>query len=193
MADLISTSDAKTFLGIATTDTSKDALLTDLVAYVSAAIRKYCARDFSSATATEDFDGGVDALILSNLPVTSIVTFEDREDGTTYCTPLYGESNSLPPLLRLDGASGLLRKSDGAWGTGYLRWRVTYIAGDSAVPDDVALAACKLTADLYFRPDRSINSESFGDYSYTRRQGLTDPAIPEDVKELLDPYVIRDL
>lgn len=190
MADLISLADMKTYLSIATADTTKDSLLAALIADVSAAIRKYCRREFSLQTSVETFDGGVDALLLSSLPVVSITTIEDREDGTKLCTPLYGEVDSVPPLLRLDGEAGILRRTDGKWGAGYQRWKLTYSSDVSSVPADVALACKMVVADQYFRPDRTIASESFGDYNYARRQAITDPAFSDAVKELLAPYVL---
>ena len=78
MGLLVQLSDVKTYLQIASTFTTDDALLTQIATNASAAIESYCRRSFSAViTCSDILDGGVVALALLNRPVVAVAALAD--------------------------------------------------------------------------------------------------------------------
>jgi Phage gp6-like head-tail connector protein len=75
MADLITSTEAKTFLQIEHSD--DDALIAALITGCSEALQDLIGRTFAEGTLTEYLDGGGDALILSRPPVSHIIEIHD--------------------------------------------------------------------------------------------------------------------
>lgn len=147
---LISLSDAKTTLGIS--GTAEDSKLTIMIAAASAAVQRYCGRDFESQTygtgATTAYSSGGDSgyyngdnsrfLILRQRPVTSITSiysdptgyFGDNPDGAYAASTLLvaGTDYALRWDGQLPGAStrcsycGIVERLNSVW-TGTWRHR----------------------------------------------------------------------
>lgn len=179
MADLITLTDAKTYLSIAHSD--DDALLVQLITAASAAAEKYAGRNFAPVTAVIDkLDGGVTNLMLSTAPVRAITSIIDLIDGTTLSASEYN----------FDAATGLVWRADATlstprWGAGKHRWQIIYNGGFATTPDDVRQAVLLMVAARSSRRE-SLKSESIGDWSYT-----TDGGIPSEAAALLEPYRSR--
>jgi hypothetical protein len=148
---LLTTAELRTAIGLADTDTSKDATLVPLGNYVSAMITAACKVAKSgiipptlreeTVTETFLFKSLQRSLVLSRRPVSAVASVT--------------ESNSLlaDTEYTLDGASGILYRSNlrcrytmpnGPWGW----WPcgntvVQYTAGYATVPDDLKYAAIK--------------------------------------------------
>jgi hypothetical protein len=82
------------------------------------------------------------------------------------------------------------------WPKGNRNIEIDYVAGWSAIPDNVIMAACMFCRGLYNRINNPgiFQSESIGDYSYTiapvvAQGGLSSMGIPTYIADLLAPYV----
>lgn len=195
MANLITTARAQQNAALANAPT---ALLANLIAAASGAIENYCGRTFASTSYTEDLDGNdLDWIYVENRPITSLTNVIITEVGgsTETITSTY---------LDYDGTSGKVWFIEGGSGTydyfpkGHFNVRVTYTGGYSTVPDAVQEACSQLCAQLYGQSadskNPSLQSESLGDYSYTRMSGtasgeLFGPA-GNLIRLMLQPYVV---
>ena len=74
------------------------------------------------------------------------------------------------------------------WQAGKRRYRVTYTGGTDGATDDVKMAAYLAIKDLFDHRDQSIDSESIGDYSYTKKSGSEESGLPSSVKAILAKY-----
>lgn len=154
MADLLSYAlcsldDVKESLGISSGDTSRDNLIIRKINMATLFIESYCNlpldHHFKETTYTnEEYDGsGTTQLSLKMRPVTSITSFQRRDtsqnqdDWSDNETDLYfSDLNS--------GVIDLLFNQ----GTYYNNYRVTYTAGYSTIPADLA-EACVMLASFY--------------------------------------------
>ena len=146
MADLITRTEYKNYLGITTTN--KDQEIDLLIPKVSQLVKTYCRRNFTDyydESKTEYFDGGFDKLILKETPVVNVAEVSKSVDyGQTY-TKLVKFTDWVP-----DGDS-VRAISNGGWFLEYIRgYRVTYTAGYETVPEDLKLAvAIKMLKLIY--------------------------------------------
>lgn len=131
----------KELLGI--TDTSKDNLVIRKINQATRQIENYCGRRFLlSVYSQEEYAATqVDQLVLRQRPVSSFTSLEIRDSGLNYNswetvdTKLYFVDNSA-------GVLNLMFNAIGRWG----RFRVTYSAGYTTIPEDLAEAAAILAA-----------------------------------------------
>lgn len=150
MADLLdfaltTVADVKESLGIS--GNSQDNLIIRNINRATMAIESYCNLNlnhhFKEATYTDEvYDGtGTDQVVLRMRPVSSVAAFEYRQ------SPLNeGDWDSVESeLFFLDGQAGTL---DGLFRQrgNYSELRVTYTAGYSPIPADLAEAACTLAS-----------------------------------------------
>jgi hypothetical protein len=186
MANLISTSEYKTWAGITTS--AYDTIIGVIVSGVSTEIRRWCGRNltngFESAERTERYDGNNEQTInLMEWPVSSVASVKVYASDGTYETL---DTTSY----RCDETGGVLSRVDPnkarypvtAFGTvqatfsvqpwfpeGFDNIEVTYTGGYSTIPDDLKIAAFRL-ADMHFTSrarNMGIASESLGQYSYS--------------------------
>lgn len=140
---LTTKADVKESLGIASGDTSKDNLIIRKINQATRAIEAYCGRRFASTTYTdEEYAGtGIDELILRQRPITNLANLDIRNTALndnnweTIESDLYFLDNS--------GSSGVLNLMFNAWGK-WNRYRVTYTAGYTTIPEDLAEACVSL-------------------------------------------------
>ncbi len=137
---LTTTAAVKSYEGIG--GSGSDALIDTIVAAVDAAIKQFLGRQIESAAVTaeiHDGNGRDDFIVLTESPATAISSV--AISGTALSVSDY----------ELDGANGIVFYRPG--GAGYAPWpagrrnvSVTYTAGYSIVPADLALAATKQAA-----------------------------------------------
>lgn len=154
MADLLSyaltsVADVKESLGIDAGDTSKDNLIKRKINQATLYIESYCSlsRDHHFALTTytnEEYDGtNNNTIVLRMRPVTSVTSFQRRNstlsDGgfEDVESELYYEDLSA-------GVIELVVRANSGWN----RYRVTYSAGYSTIPADLA-EACATLASFY--------------------------------------------
>mgnify|MGYP001581667557 CR=1 FL=1 len=154
--------DVKESLGIDNGVTTHDNMIIRLINAASDAIENYCNRTFASATYTnEEYDGtGANYLVLRQYPITSISSLDFLTSG--YDSPSWETIDSDLYSFNADGR--LYYKA--TFTRGFQNWRVTYVAGYSATPDDVA-EACVAYVVYSYKKSKSagIKSERLGEYS----------------------------
>lgn len=141
--------DVKESLDIASSDTSKDNLIIRKINAATDAIEKFTGRRFKLTTYTnEEYDAtNTDQLILKQRPVTALSSMSSRDtslnedDWTTSDTELYF----------LDAEAGVIDLNFVATGR-WNRYRVTYTAGYTDIPADLAEAAAALASFLVSTP-----------------------------------------
>ena len=113
---------------------------------LSAAIEAFCNRKFLAHTVSAELysgDGGP-AIMLRSFPVNSITTVLelDTSDGTTKAT-VDGSD------YYVDEMGYLWKYGVGCWNIGRDNYKITYVAGGTAVPADLYYAMLNLSARAY--------------------------------------------
>lgn len=145
---LTNLSDTKESLGIASSDTSKDNLIIRNINKATRTIENYCGRRFKETTYTDDLYSatGTDQLILRQRPLTAttpfvfkvrdtslnIADFESIDSSLYFCDTGSPQGNA--------GVVDLLFWAVGRWD----RYAITYSAGYSTIPEDLAEACVDL-------------------------------------------------
>lgn len=137
--------DVKESLGIASSVTTYDNLIIRKINQATLAIENYCGRRFKSTDYVETYDAtNINELILRQRPIISLTSLEVRDtqlnsnDWETVDSELYHQDTNAGVLELLFRASGL-------WN----QYRVTYTAGYTTIPEDLA-EACVSLACYYF-------------------------------------------
>lgn len=154
MADLLSyaltnLSDVKESLGIASSDTSRDNLIIRKINQATLYIESYCSlsRDHHFALTTytnEEYDGtNNNTVVLKMRPVTAITSFQRRD--STLSDGSFDDVES--ELYYSDLSAGVLELVVRA-NSGWNRYRVSYSAGYSTIPADLA-ETCVTLACFY--------------------------------------------
>lgn len=144
---LTSVSDVKESLGIASSDTSWDNLIRRKINQVSDLIEKYCNRTFALTPYTnEEYNSSqIDELVLRQRPVVvdGSHTFTLQVRDTPFNENDWETIDSS--LYFIDANAGVLNLNFRAAGN-WNRYRATYSAGYSTIPDDLAEAAASLVS-----------------------------------------------
>jgi len=143
---LTTVADVKESLGIASSVTKYDNLITRKINQATLAIENYCQRRFKSTTYTDEVYNPtqVDQLVLRQRPVTNFASLSIRDSGLNYDTWETIDSQ----LYFLDSSAGILDLMFNARGR-WMRYKVTYTAGYTTIPEDLA-EACASLAAYYF-------------------------------------------
>lgn len=181
---------------VGVTDGSKDAALTSLGLRVSASITAACKVWPAGATPptlreevlTETYrhrDRHAQ-LRLSRRPIVSITSITEDDTALT------------PDEYEVDPTTGIISRLDADWPLQWLPWRaclitVVYTAGWATVPDDLKLAAVKLATTFWTEAGRDPNLRRVEVPGVLLREywvpPTTDPAFPQEVIDLLSPYM----
>lgn len=163
---LTTVADVKELLGIDAGDSSKNNLIIRKINQATEMIEKYTGRRFALTTYTdEEYDAThTDQLILKQRPITALSALGIRDsdmnesDWETVDTENYFYDANAGVV---EGVFSLT----GSWN----RYRVTYTAGYSTIPSDIAEAAATLAAYLVQNPvsGSGIKSKSEGQRSVT--------------------------
>jgi len=176
MADLTTTADVKAWLNI--TGNSDDAVIARLVTAVSNYIQSWLNRTFAMATYTDISNGNNESTkMFSNYPVQSVssvtisgVAIPASADGIAYGYVFDDQS------LALIGTT---------CGRGLKNVRITYTAGYSSVPFEIAQACIELVAIRYRERTRVGEvSKSLGGETVS----FTQKDMPDSVRTILNNY-----
>tara|TARA_Y100000748_G_scaffold213664_1_gene179175 strand:+ start:421 stop:1008 length:588 start_codon:yes stop_codon:yes gene_type:complete len=192
MANLITLQDYKTAEGISAP--KDDARLNVLIPSVSELVKTYCGNtfvDFFSSNKTETFniDWGTYVVQLTESPVNSIVSVQERQAyNSSYITLTTGAFE-----FALDTKTDSVLRTTSAgyknWATGVDAVKVVYTAGYSAIPGDLKLAVLDLVT--YYLKDEHKQRQSIAGASL-QNQGSTSQnnnvSFPDHIKRVLDLY-----
>lgn len=188
---LTSLADVKESLGIDSGNTTKDNLIIRKINQATDMIEKYCGgRRFAATDYTnEEYDSPQsDVLVLRNRPINSVTSLQQRDsslnenDWSTVETELYF-TDSTGGTLDLNFTAG------GHWN----RYRVTYNAGYTTIPNDLAEACATLAAFLVQNGTSGTNVKSKQEgrrkIEYFDSSGNGDSLFKQlGIDEILDAY-----
>ena len=172
-ANAIDLTDVATVAAYLSQDPSQDAdLLQTLVTSISATIQTYLGRTLGQAEYTETRDGhGRMTLVLSNIPVTSIISLS--VDGQLY----------IPGAYAFDSCAIYLNSA--VFDRGWRNVVVSYVAGYTTIPYDIAEACTELVAMRYRLRDKTgLVSEAVMQQTTSYVQA----DMPSSVTSALEPY-----
>lgn len=194
---LLTIEEARVAIGLASSDSSKDATLTPLNAYVAALITSACkvARSgvipptlrLESVTETFLFNSLQKSVVLSRKPVVTLtsVTVTDSLMGATE----YALDAAAAIIYRV--TSGFYTMPSGPWGW----WPcgntvVEYSAGYETVPDDLKYAAIKFLQAEYVTGTRDPNLKSLEISGVSKREWWVSDkpvtsSVPGEVMDIL--------
>lgn len=210
MAELTNRTDVKTYLGLS--GTSYDDLLDDLLEQAEDTIRRICGKGtglFASAARTEKFPGAFQEIIyVTHRPVTAVTSVKVYTSSSNYTTVdstwyrindegtavmLAGDVDDIawdigdpaPPVSRL------WRRYAARQVKAYPYTELVYTGGYGTIPDDLAGHAKWYTGQLFMnrRTNSAMQSESLGDYSYTRASGGNTEM--NELRERLRDYIVQ--
>lgn len=193
---LTTVADVKELLGIDAGNTTKNNLIIRKINQATAIIERYCGKGpdehFASTTYTnQEYDSPqTDQLVLRNRPITAISSFQyrDTSDNTDNWTTFesvdwFNNSGSLP--------AGVIDLTFRLWG-GYNSYRISYTAGYTTIPDDLAEAAAMLAAYLVDNPTTGagVKSKQQGPKKIEYFEGQVSQSLVEQLglDETLDSY-----
>lgn len=186
---LIDLNPFKLFIGIPTTELSRDTELETFINEASTLIETYCNRFFRERTITEKISGDRNnELLLNQWPVNSITSIHVSENRVFDATTLLAAINYDIEEDEKGEGVGVVR-FDGCFSKGIKNIQAIYVMGYNAianVPPDLQLA-CKITAAYYFQisenRDFTVAMKTKGDEDVTLIQG-----IPKNASLILNDY-----
>lgn len=172
---IISLADLELRLGKTITGTDSESLYTSLISVVQDKVENICNRKFEEAEYTEKYNGSGDYdLLLNNYPIISITSIQNIDvDGDIIET--FDSTDYV-----INNKEGSVYYS-GSFPSGRYNIKVVYTAGYSenpssneyAVPNDLKeclISIIEETKNKSFT-DGSLQSETLGSYSYTKKSG----------------------
>lgn len=183
MADLITRTDFKKYLGITTNN--RDAEIDFLIPKVSQLIKTYCRRtfiDYVSDLKTEVYSGGFTGIVLEETPIITVDSFSISTDyGQTY-TPLVEYTDYV-----VDGYKILSLSTSGF--REYIRgYQVVYYGGYDPLPEDLQLAAFDLV-EYYMKNNSAVHVNRDVTPNVTQIQYVATTNFPAHIKRILDQYM----
>lgn len=183
MADLITKSDYKSYMGISSTN--QDNVIDFLIPKVSALVKTYCRRtfnDYVSAPKSEYFNGGIPFYQVQEQPIISITgLFYSTDYGQTY--------TALEELVDFVVDENLILPINGTEFPYVLKgYKLVYNAGFSPVPDDLTLAVYDLMS-YYIKNDAAVNAIKRTNTTSMQIEYITDTALPSNIKRVIDLYI----
>lgn len=185
MSALCALADVKNYLGI--TDTSQDALINALIPQASAQIENYCNRTFAQASYSETRNGNnASSMFLRQVPIVSVASLS--VDGVAIAASpdpqTFGYVFDEDTIYIRGCRSGAPTRFE----RGVQNVAISYSAGFSAIPADVAQACIELIAWKRAKRNRiDKRSETLGQQQ-TQAYDLSD--MPASVKSVINSYRI---
>lgn len=188
---LCSLDDLKDELNLTSTNTVHDE---ELRLYLSATtpIIEDIAGPQLTRTFTEQFDGGVQNLIMRHAPITAVTTVTEYWGSYAFTlAQAANPSNASQYSYTVDAATGTItrRTPSGAatfFAQGLRNIHVTYTVGTGVVPGNIRLAARRQAAHLY-RSSQQGNRPAFGTGDTEMAYTPSGFAVPRGVIELCKP------
>jgi hypothetical protein len=177
----------KTHLGVSAEDVSQDSQLDQWLVQaeqivIGATGRRYVAdrNPFEAGEATEYYSGtGMQVLALNRRPLVGVPSSVRVDPAGAFghgpaafaASTEWALGTAYAPVSRerTEHNGAMLMALQGTWPTGYGNIRVTYAAGYTQVPDDLAAACHLIVGQLRQAAQRGgpVESETLGRYSYT--------------------------
>lgn len=216
MADLLTLSEYKTYLGIDPTDNRDDAQITALLAAASQAVRSYTDRKFEIAAGATTRVFQYDGSGFLDIDDATAITKVETDAGVLGASPLYEldvqeytpmpyrESGTDQPYYYLVIHSGRWLPASPEMGfernmdrLGYIERQplisVTATYGWLAIPEDVKLATAWTISSIKQEPQSDeLSSEAISGFSRSWNRGIPTTvrlALPGNARDLLAPYV----
>jgi hypothetical protein len=182
--DLVTKTEYKAYAGI--NSTTQDAEIDSLIPKVSELVKSYCRRTFIDHVddvKIEVFKGGNKELLLSEFPVTQVVSVQVSTDyGQTY-TKLTKFTDWVPDgdtVVSLDPAGvGFKELING--------YKVTYFAGFDPIPEDLKLVTLDLIS-YYLKNSSAVHSARVQQPNTMQVQYVTGSQFPSHIRRVLDMY-----
>ncbi len=150
MSDVLVLTTVKQMLEIS--HTAQDTILQIMMDRAESAVEDFIGYKLTSATHTEDVDGGDYGLYPTNRPVTSITSVTDNQTG---------EVIAEGDRVLVD--DGIFKDSDLRWTEGPAgRWRVVYVGGWSTVPKRIAGVLYDVVYRFYHNRGGKVGQSSGG-------------------------------
>jgi len=179
--NLCTSDNVKLYLGL--TGGAYDDLLDLLIPAASEAIENFCGRRFNEEAYTEYYDGGgYSRLVLTHRPVESVAGIWDDVNRNFTDDHLLDADDYV-----LDSDRGLIQLLSGSFTDGVRNVKVTYTAGESSVPTDVAQACIMLTA-AWFHRGREAADGLEGRTVAEVSQRFAREELPESVQRVLSAH-----
>lgn len=182
----------KAYMGIATTDVSKDALLGIFQASVEQQVLNFCECDFSLVVTTSEIHDGTnaDVIVPNKCPIVSVQAIYrgTRPDGTQ------GQALNVGTDYYFDPNAITLVNQTTPLARGNIR--LDYTSGYATVPGDIVLCICEAVKANYQKRSRNsedLSSRSKGDEgesyvgAWDKKTGL-----PVSVAAKLQPYRVYE-
>lgn len=195
---LTTVADVKELLGLDSGDTAKDNLIIRKINQATDMIESWCLlpynHHFKQTTYTnERYSGnGSNSIILGMRPVTSVTSFQYSNAG--FNNDSWSDLETTE--YAIDEDTGSLLLGFNTWG-GWDAYRVTYTAGFSVIPSDLAEAAAQLAANLveHAQTGQGVVSKTEGSRSITYAQSQNAKSLIEQlgIDDALNRYVMVSL
>jgi len=201
MADLVTLQEYKDFAGLQ--GVQHDARINTIIDNVSQLVKTYCGTtiiDYAGSDKTEYFniaDDYVDRIILSESPLISVSSVQERENQaqayTTLITENSDSSGKYEYVLDMDSDSIIRTNSTGHkhWPKGVKSVKVVYRAGYTSTPEDLKLAVFDLIK--YYMKDERKERMSIGGATLENQISTSlrnNIGFPDHIKRVLDMYKI---
>ena len=201
MADLVTLQQYKDFAGLQGVQT--DARINVIIDQVSQLVKTYCGTtiiDYAGSDKTEYFniaDDYVDRIILSESPLISVSSVQERDDqASAYVTLITENSDSSGKyeyVIDTDSDSIIRTNSTGTkyWSKGIKSVKVIYRAGYTSTPEDLKLAVFDLIK--YYMKDERKERMSIAGASIENQLSTSlrnNIGFPDHIKRVLDMYKI---
>jgi len=177
VGDLTTLAAAKEWLGIPSTTTTDDALLSKHVSRVSAAAESYMGRTIASASYTETVNGrGTSKLAFHRIPVTAVASVTVNGVGIP--------SRTSPTSVGFSFDTQLLYLSGYTFTKGVQNVVLQYTAGFASIPADLEGVVLEILALRWANKDRvGVSSKALAGEQVSWFHNA-----PQDMKDVLDSY-----
>lgn len=147
-------------------------LLTNLIEAASDLVDNYCDQSFTSASATEYYDGtGHEWLIVNRVPITAITSLTITDDSNT-------DNTISTSDLRYEATTGkisfkpVVSSAYDYFLPGFQNITIVYTAGYTTIPEAIQEATIQIARNLYAQgstyKNPAFSAERMGEHNYTR-------------------------
>lgn len=182
-ANLITKAEYKAYAGI--NSTNQDAEIDSLIPKVSELVKSYCRRtfvDYVDEAKVEVFRGGFNEILLSEFPVTQVISVQQSKDyGQTYTklTKFVDWVQDGDTVVSLDPTLGFAELING--------YKVSYFAGYETLPQDLKLAAMD-TVTYYLKNSAAVHSSRQVSPNTMQVEYISGSQFPAHIRRVLDMY-----
>lgn len=181
-ANLVTKAEYKAYAGI--NSTNQDAEIDSLIPKVSELVKSYCRRTFIDNVdepITLITKGGFDTILLSEYPVTQVLSVSTSDDyGQTYTklTKFVDWVQNGDDILSLD-PQGFREKIAG--------YKVSYFAGYETIPQDLKLAVLDIIT-YYLKNSSAVHTTKSVSPNTMQVEYISDSNFPAHIRRVLDMY-----